>query len=190
MGAVGIFLFILIGSSLGYAVARYNHRFPAFKMMRNFLIGKHEDLSLLSEEETRPLQIERGKGMVVPSWQAQEIEGVVKFLQAHTTPGEAIFSFPEVGNFSFWADRPFVGRFPIATFSWMNERWYNELLSDFKNTKPKYVIMTHVGHRTFPEVWYFRNPKNKKYFEEFTNLILANYNLKESFSSVGIYQLK
>jgi len=187
---LGFFVIALIGSSLGYSIARYNHRFPVFKMAKNAFVGKQEDLSLLAGEEKRPLRIERGKGMIVPSWQADEIEKITDFLKVNTRPDEKIFSFPEVGNFSFWADRPFVGRFPIATFSWMDERWARELFRDLKAAKPKYVIMTHVGHRTFPAEWYFRNPKNIIHFKEVTDYILAHYNLKESFSSVGLYQLK
>ena len=128
--------------------------------------------------------------MVIPRWQADEIEGVVAFIQAHTRSDEEIFCYPEVGNFAFWADRPFVGRFPIGTFSWIYEKWYREMVDDFKEAKPKYVVMTHIGHRTFPAAIYFRHPKNIPKFKEVTQLILDNYVLVKSFESVGIYQRK
>ncbi len=123
LGAVGFIYFVtcgLIGSSLGYAWQRYNSRFVMFKMVRNKILHKDTGNSdILSGQETRTVALKRMRGMVIPRWQADEIEGVVKFIQANTSPEEAIFYYPEVGNFAFWADRPFVGRFSIGTFSWI-----------------------------------------------------------------------
>lgn len=185
------FVFCLIGSSLGYSVQRFNHRFTMFKIVRNKITGKDiESLKPLQGQETKRMELARLRNMTIPRWQADEIEGVVAFIQTHTHPDEAIFYYPEVGNFAFWADRPFVGRFPVATFSWMGDEWHRELFDDFKKATPRYVVMTHLGHRTFPEEWYFRNKSNVGKFQEITNLILDNYVLVKSFESVGIYQRK
>lgn len=184
-------IFCLIGSSLGYSIQRYNHRFTLFRMLRHKLSGKDmKDVTLLHGQETRTMTMERVKGMTVPRWQAEEIEGVVKFLRENTAPEEETFYYPEVGNFAFWADRPFVGRFPIGTFSWIEDRWHRELVNDFKKAKPKYVIMTHLGHRTFPAAIYFRRPKNIPKFKEVTKLITDNYVPVKSFEAVAIYQRK
>ena len=128
--------------------------------------------------------------MVVPAWQAEEIEGVTKFLQENTAPDEPVFTFPELGNFNFWADRPFVGRFPIATFSWYQDRWHRELVADFKKTQPRFVVMTNLGHRTFPAALYFKYEKNVRKFNEVTQLILDHYTVVKSFESVSIYKRK
>jgi hypothetical protein len=151
---------------------------------------KVKGISLLENQDIATLRMERANGHVVPQWQKEEIQGVVEFLKANTISDEKVFCYPEVGNFNFWANRPFVGKFPIHTFTWMYEPWYQETLRDFKEAKPKYVVMTHLGHRTFPEVWYFRNPRNKEHFEEMTQLILTNYRMIRSFESVGIYERK
>jgi len=50
--------------------------------------------------------------------------------------------------------------------------------------------MTNLGHRTFPDAWYFRNPNNRQRFEQFTDLILKNYEPVKTFESVSIYRLK
>ncbi len=185
------FIFCLIGSSLGYSVQRFNHRFPIFKIVRNKILNKDmESANPLQGQEAKRMELARLRNMTIPRWQADEIEGVVKFIQANTAPDEATFYYPEVGNFAFWADRPFVGRFSIGTFSWIYEKWYKEMVDDFKKAKPKYVIMTHIGHRTFPAAIYFRHPKNIPKFKEVTDLILDNYVLVKSFESVGIYQRK
>jgi len=199
LGALGrtriIFInILLIGFVLSsgiYALGRLQHRFPMFLLIKKDLFHeKVQGLSLLENEEARPLQLERAHGMVVPSWQAGEIEDVVNFLKTHTGPQEAVFTYPELGNFNFWADRPFVGRFPIATFTWMYEPWHEELVNDFVNARPKYVIMTKLGHRTFPEEWYFRNKDNVTRFHLVTELILKNYECIRELASVSIYQLK
>lgn len=191
---VYVFRFLVGGlvlSSLGYSIQRYNHRFPIIKIIRKFVSKKSiEELSPLYGQETRTLNIERVKHMTVPRWQADEIEGVVAFLKKNTRPDEAIFCFPEVGNFAFWADRPFIGRFAIGTSAWVDERWHQELVDDFKRGSPKYVIMTHVGHRTFPAAIYFRYPKNIRKYKEITKLILDNYTPVKSFESVAIYERK
>jgi hypothetical protein len=183
------FVFFFVVGSLGYAIQRYDHRFAMFKWIKKEVFQqKVKGLSLLENMESATLHLERVDGITVPKWQAEEIQGVVEFLEKNTGPDEAVFTYPELGNFNFYADRPFVGRFPIATFTWMYQPWHEELLADFKKSKPEYVIMTNLGHRTFPHVWYFRNPKNKEWFELLTRLILDNYEVVEVFSSVSIYR--
>lgn len=184
-------VFTFIGSSLGYAFARYNKRFTMAKLLGNTLgYRRDKDLSLLHEVEKRSVRIRRAQGMVVPVWQAQEMEGVVGFLEEHTKAGEAVFAYPELGNFNFWADRPFIGRFPIATFSWIDEQWHRELVADFKKAAPRYVVMTNPGHRTFPREWYFRNRANAEKFNEMTRLILDHYRVVQTYESVSIYERK
>ena len=191
--ALRLLIMVFILSSLGYAFGRYNHRFTALKLLRYSLFHqdkKIDELKPLYGEPVKELTIDRLKFMTVPLWQAEEIEGVVKFIQEHTIPTEPIFCYPEVGNFAFWADRPLVGRFSVGTFAWVQDKWQRELVEDFKKARPKYVIMTHVGHKTFPAAIYFRWPENIRKFKEVTELILNNYTPVKSFESVAIYERK
>ena len=186
---VYLILMVFVAGSLGYAIQRYDHRFTMFKWIKKEVFQqKVKGLSLLENMESETLHLKRVDGITVPKWQAEEIRGVVEFLEENTAPDEAVFTYPELGNFNFYADRPFVGRFPIATFTWMEESWHQELLADFKNLKPRYVVMTNLGHRTFPRVWYFRNPKNKDRFDTFAKLILDDYEVVGVFPSVSIYR--
>lgn len=185
------FLFCaLVLSSVGYFIARCHHRFPMFQLAVNAISGKNKDLSPLAKEERVTLRMDRANGLVVPKWQAEEFIGVTDFLTKNTAVDEVVFAFPEVGNFNFLADRPFVGKFPIVTFSWMKESWEEETIRQFQEMRPRYVVMTKVGHRTFPDVWYFRYPKNKERFTYVTNFILSNYEPVAAFNSVVIYQIK
>lgn len=186
---INFLILAFVGSSVGYAVARYNNRFVMARLLGNKLgYGDDKDLSFLAGIEKREVNIKRAKGMVVPVWQAQEMEEIVAFLEKNTKPDEVVFAYPELGNFNFWADRPFVGRFPIATFSWMDERWHEELITDFKKAAPRYVIMTNPGHRTFPKEWYFRNTNNIAKFNTMTELVLNNYRPVKTFESVSLYE--
>ena len=79
--AVNFLIIAFIGSSLGFALTRYNRRFVMFKLIQGYGGGKRDkDLSLLHEVKKRPVRIERAKGMVVPAWQADEMEEIVGFL--------------------------------------------------------------------------------------------------------------
>ena len=189
--AANFLIIALIGSSLGYAVTRYSRRFVMFKFIQGcFSGGMDKDLSLLHDVPKRPVHIARAEGMVVPTWQADEMEGIVGFLEKNTDPDEAVFTYPELGNFNFWVDRPFVGRFPIVTFSWMDERWYAELVANLTNHLPRYVIMTNPGHRTFPKEWYFRNKANIKKYNDMTQFILDRYEVVQPYESVSLYKRK
>ena len=189
--AIYFLVVAFIGSSLGYAFTRYSRRFVIVKYLGNKLgYRKDKDLSLLHDVERRAVNIERARGMVVPMWQADEMEGIVGFLKKNTKPGEMIFCYPEVANFNFWADRPFPGRFPIASFSWMTDEWHRELVAAFKESRPRYVIMTKPGHRTFPVEWYSRNKTNIKKFNEMTGLILEQYAPIKTYESVSLYERK
>ncbi|OGX38765.1 MAG: hypothetical protein A3C36_00825 [Omnitrophica WOR_2 bacterium RIFCSPHIGHO2_02_FULL_52_10] len=189
--AVNFLIIAFVGSSLGYAITRYSRRFVMFKLIKGYFSGGiDKDLSLLHDVEKRAVNIDRARGMVVPVWQAEEMEGIVGFLEKNTEPDEAVFTYPELGNFNFWADRPFVGRFPIATFSWMDERWHAELVADLKKNLPRYVVMTNPGHRTFPQEWYFRNKANIKKHDDMTRFILERYEVLRPYESVSLYKRK
>ncbi len=189
--AINFIFFAFVISSLGFSIQRFERRFTVVKWVKkNIFHQRVEGISLLEKEETEVLRLKRADGMIVPRWQAQEIREVVRFLEDNTRSDEPVFTYPELGNFNFWADRPFVGRFPIATFTWMSDPWHRELLADFQKTRPRYVIMTNLGHRTFPDKWYFRNPQNRERFNTFTKLILDNYEPVKAFESVSIYKRK
>ncbi len=183
------FIFALVMSSLGYSFARAGRHFPLYKIVCDKLAGKpSKDYSLLRDQEKKFLMIERAKGMIVPAWQAEDIEQTVDFITRHTQEGEAVLTYPELGNFNYWCDRPFIGRFPIATLSWADEGWHREYVEDIKRVNPRYVIMTNLGHRTFPSQLYFKFPGNIVKFKEVTGYILKNYKPVKTLSSLTIYE--
>ncbi len=183
-------LFGLFGSSLGYSIDRYNKRFTFFKVVRNFLLGKDiAPLKPLSETPTRPLNIERGRGMIVPVEQAEELEAITRLIEQRTKKEDIVFMYPELGAYSFLVDRPFLGRFPMATFSWFNDRWHEKFLSEFKKTKPQYIIFP----KKLPPRWetvYFGHEANKRKYDDIVNIISADYFLETTTPASYVYKIK
>jgi len=184
-----LFCFILIGSSIGYSIARYNHRFFSFKYVRNLIIQKKEDLRPLAGNKFKRLTLERAKGMVVPVSQAEDIEQISEFFQKNTKPREPVFMFPELGSYSFIVDRPFVGRFPIVTFSWFGDNWHEELFQDLQDLRPQFAVMPKELPPRFEEV-YFLVKENRKKCRQVMDYVHNNYVLVQSTPTLNIYKLK
>jgi len=79
--------------------------------------------------------------------------------------------------------------FLTATFSWLSPNWHNELITNLKESRPKYVIGDkELGH--WFEDTYFLVAENKHYFDQTSQFILDHYELYQETPSYGIYQLK
>ena len=180
----------LIGSSIGYSMARFNHRFFVFKFLGDKIKGKDTAyLRPLSDAASRPLKIERAKGIIVPMEQADELEQIQEFVQKHVAQDEAVFTYPELGAYNFLVDRRFYGRFPLATFAWFNDRWHRELLDQLNAAKPRYVIL----EKEIPQYWkdvYLGQEPNRKKFQEMMDFIYGNYTIVGETRLSYIYRLK
>lgn len=185
-----IFIVVLLASSLGYAIARFNHRFVAFKILRDVMTGKDtRHLMPLANEKSAVLNFDRAKGIVVPVAQADELEAVVQFLQTQTTPTDVIFTYPELGIYNFFADRPFLGRFPIATFSWMSSNWHHELVTQLRSGKVEYVIL----QKEMPKDWYqvyLGTEANRIKYDEVMGIIQSEFVLKTETPLSYIFEPK
>lgn len=186
---INFFCFALIGSSIGYTIARYNHRFFSFKYVRNLIIQKKEDLRPLAGDKTKRLTLERVRGMVVPVSQAEDIEQISEFFQKHTKPREPVFMFPEIGSYSFIVDRPFVGRFPMVTFSWFGVNWHEELFQDLQEVRPQFAVIPKELAPHFEEL-YFLVQENRKKYRQVLDYVYTNYELVQSTPTLNIYKSK
>lgn len=185
------FLIIAIaGSSIGYAIQRYNNRFFAFKFLRNKLSGK-EISSLRPFQETgwRALSLERGRWVIVPEEQADELEQIDDFVRRNLRPGEPLMTYPELGTYNFFVDRPFAGRFALSTFSWFNDRWHEEYMRQLSLEKPRYIVL----EKDISEYWkavYLVPAANRRKFDQMMDFIHSNYVLIHETPRSGIYRLK
>ncbi len=173
-----MFLIALIIISLGFSIQRF------IRMMQK----DQKNLKLFEAEHPSTLSQERLKFLTLPLSQAQEFEAVTRFIQTHTQPHEPVFMFPELGVYSFVVDRPFVGRFPMVTSSWLNPQWHEELLDALKTEKPHYAVLS----KTLPDYFqtiHFHQPQNRVYYETVRNFILKNYHIVQKTSDSYIYEL-
>jgi len=177
-------------SSVCYAIKRYNDRFFMFQYVRNKILQKDvKRLLPLSNEQSKTLTIKRVRGMIAPAAQVENLEQLAKFISDKTAENEVIFMFPEYGAYSFILDRPFVGRFPMVTFSWMNDQWPDELMENLRAQKPRYAILPRTLDPTFEKA-YFKVRQNKERFDEMMAYINKNYTIDEVCISSYIYKRK
>lgn len=182
-------LFLFCGSSLGYSIDRFNKRFIFFKIVRDKLMGKNIDyLRPLAGEKSRALKIERAEGVITTESQANDIEQVVSFLQDNTNADEVVFMHSEMGIYNFFADRKFLGRFPLYTFAWFDEGWFDEFCKDFLEVKPKFVVI----RKDFPTNWkevYLAKKNNVIKYEKLLKMISDNYHFVKETENAKIYQI-
>ncbi|HOW36078.1 MAG TPA: hypothetical protein PL155_06675 [Candidatus Omnitrophota bacterium] len=177
-------------SSLAFSAERYHKRFFAFQWLRDAISGKDcSKIIPLATVPSRPLALKRAQGMVVPVDQAEELDAVIGFLEKNTTPQETILMYPELGTYSFLADRPFPGRFPIPTFSWFNERWHREFMSDLKVQPPRFVVLAKELKSNWMTV-YFAVKESRDNYAQVMDFITSNYRLRTATPASYIYELK
>lgn len=111
-----------------------------YQMHKKHTISTFAKAVPTSNIELSPLGIERAKGILVPQKQAEEIEGVTRYIIPKTASGEPVFTFPTHGIYNFLADRSTVGRFNIAGLAWTSPKYRKELLVELKTVKPRYII--------------------------------------------------
>lgn len=176
IAGISLLSIMFVMSSYGYAMQRYNHRFISFRIIKDWIgkgHSKNEMIPTLKEDSVR-LTEGRVAGLVAPVEQAESISEMTKFLREKAAPDDPILFFPELGTHYFITDRPFIGRFPMTTFAWMNPEWHKELFADIQKNPPKYVLMDRDPGPTFAQA-YFKIPQNKEFFDDIQNYIDEHY---------------
>jgi hypothetical protein len=179
-------IFSFLASSVGYSIARYNHRFFAFQ----YIFGKDiSKFSFKDNKETRPLNIDRAKGIIVENAQADELEAVERYTKEYIAPKDLVLTFPELGTYNFLFDRMFAGRFPLVTLSWFKEDWHEQVMNVFRSKKAKYIFLQKdLGH--YWEDVYLATEANRQKFQEALDFIHTNYEVVEETPATYILKLK
>ena len=97
--------------------------------------------------------------------------------------------YPELGMYHFLFDRPFLGRFPITTFSWFNDQWFLEYLQHLKSKQAKYIVI----QKDLPKNWYqiyLGYAPNIKKFDQMNDVIKKEYQLFKELTNLSIYKRK
>jgi len=189
---INFLIFAFIMSSVWYSMARYNHRFFAYKFIRDKLTGRDtEYLKPLVNEQTRALNIDQARGIIVPVQQADELEQIDAFVRNHVAENEILFTYPELGTYNFFFDRRFFGKYPLATFTWFNDRWHDEYLTELNLSKPEYVIVQKdIAKFTEGKGVYSSRKENRKKFRDVMSFISAHYRIESVTALSNIYKRK
>jgi len=186
VGLMYIFIGGVILSSIIYPIVRMNKRFYAFKYVRNKIMGNEtESLKPLHDQEKIELSLNRVNGLTVPALQAQDFVELTKFMNDHTSPQDAVLMYPEGAAYSFIIDRPFVGRFPMANFSWFNDKYHDEYMASLSIAKAKFAVIPKELPYYFDKTHFIVESNIHKY-DEAMQFIGSNYEIVKTTPTLNI----
>jgi len=133
------------------------------------------------------LNIKTAQGLLVPDWQAGEINSLVTYIQKNTSPDEIIPAFPDRGVFNFFFDRPCLGRFCQADIASFREDWMKEFFSRLKESKPRYIVYKREIDCFEPLISDYPVVRNRDRIRSF---IKNNYSIETSFVNFDVYKIK
>jgi len=184
--SVYVLLVGVMGSSIGYSITRMNKRFYAFKYARNKIMGNETDsLRPLYNQEKIKLDLNRVKGLTVPALQAQDFVELTKFVNDYTAPEDVVLMYPEGAAYSFIIDRPFVGRFPMANFSWFNDEYHDEYMASLRKAKAKFAVIPKELPHYFDKS-HFIVKSNRHKYDEVMDFIDRNYEIRKTTPTLNI----
>jgi len=184
--AINIFIGGVILSSIGYPIQRYNKRFFAFKFIRNSITGKEKrSLKPLYDVEKKKMGLKRVRGLIVPMAQALDFIMLDQYISSHTSSQDPVLMYPEGAAYSFIIDRPFVGRFPMANFSWFNEDDHQEYLVSLAKARAEYAVVPKELPHYF-EKTHFIVKRNKEKYDEVMRFINNNYKIVKTTPTLNI----
>ncbi|MCG8429830.1 MAG: hypothetical protein MJA29_01465 [Candidatus Omnitrophica bacterium] len=139
--------------------------------------------------DTHPLMLttRRSHGVVVPGWQAEEINGVVTYLIEHTASGEPVFGFPDLGTFNFLADRPCWSRFCQMDIASYRPEWTDGFFERLDTQPPRVIVARRERDVFEPFLDEFPISMNRQRVRAF---IEERYVHRASFGGLTIYHLR
>ncbi|NQT75350.1 MAG: hypothetical protein HQ566_02385 [Candidatus Omnitrophica bacterium] len=180
-----LFIVLVPLYSVVFSLYKYNKRFFIFKEVKSLVADRRHTAIPYSEPEPLAIESGRAKGVIVPSHQARDIDLAVEYIRLYTDERETVFTFPDLGAYNFFTDRPPLGRFYTAEFSFLHPAWFEELMSDLKREKPRYVICATNFSRLEP----FR-PVLGMYLDEVTEYLDENYSIVRSYTNIKILRAR
>ncbi|MCS5636923.1 MAG: hypothetical protein NZ990_10420 [Myxococcota bacterium] len=93
------------------------------------------------DEDYRVIAVERAGSARVPRWQAEEIEGLTRYLRGELEPEDPLFAYPDLGIFNYFADKPHITRFQIPILAAADKGWSGELMHSLENEPPPVVLL-------------------------------------------------
>lgn len=140
-----------------------------------------------SGTEPGKLTARRAQGVIVPDWQAEEINQVVSYIEEHIPQHEPLFCFPDRGVYNFLADRPCWSRFCWMDVASYDQAWTKEFFARLYGQSPRYIVARMEEEVFEPFLKEYPIVQNRRAVREF---ISKEYDRMASFGSIGIYRIK
>ena len=151
----------VIISTVIYSIGRIEARFYKTSWVCDLISGSEQvKKAWVNGSPVTAIDLPRISHMTIPVWQAKDLEQLKAFVDAHVPAHETVWMYPELGSLNFILQRPWVGRFPIATLSWMDEGWFADYVKALERDPPGYAIVNKVMPFYF-EQGYFLVPANR-----------------------------
>jgi len=183
-----VLLAMVIISSVVYSTGRFITRF--YKSSWMCQLTTHSDngkAELINGSAVTSIDLPRLKNMTIPVWQAQDLEQLKTFIDVHVPPHEAVWMYPELADLHFILDRPWVGRFPMAILSWMDEGSFADYKMTLEKNPPRYAIVARMKQFYFNGP-YFLVPSNRIKHEQMMQFLYNHYVIETQTPSYLVYR--
>ncbi len=183
-----VLLAAVIISSAIYGIGRFKTRFYKFSWVCQLITSKDEGKkALINGSPVTPIDLPRIRHMTIPLWQATDLEQLTRFVDEHVPAHEAVWMYPELGSLNFILQRPWVGRFPMATLSWEDESWFTEYETALGANSPGYAIVNKKMPFYFDTV-YFLVPANRIKHERMMKFLYDHYMIEAQTPTYFVYR--
>lgn len=183
-----VLLAAVVLSTAIYSIGRFETRFHKFSWVFQLIEGKNaRKQSKINGAPVIPIDLPRISHMTVPEWQAKDLEGLKSFIDGHVPAHEAVWMYPELGSLNFMLQRPWVGRFPMATLSWLDEGWFAGYETALERDPPRYAIVNKVMPFYF-DTTYFLVPANRIKHERIMQFLHGHYVIETQTPTYFVYR--
>jgi HEAT repeat protein len=165
-GAVVLPLYLLLAILLLPALRRIDY------MLRAWRDGDTTAVVRLASERA-PLVVEPGAARMFDS-----LSATVEYLQAHTRPGEAVFTFPVLDVLCFLADRHNPTRHGYFFPGWPGHAVEAEVIDALEERPPRYIVTLHQHSLFFATA--------PVYFFNLRQYVLGNYRLERRIGLLDV----
>jgi hypothetical protein len=178
----------VIISSVIYSVGRFQTRYYKSSWVCQLISGKDKGKgALIDGSSVTPIDLPRIRHMIIPVWQAKDLEQLKAFVDGHVPAHEAVWMYPELGSLHFILNRPWVGRFPMATLSWMNEGWFADYAAALERNPPRYAIVSKEKQFYFDRA-YFLVSANRIKQERMMQFLYNHYVIETQTPTYFVYR--
>jgi len=177
--AGAILLTAVIISTGIYSIGRFKTRYYKFSWASQLVDGKdRKKQAVINGSLLSPIDLPRIRHMTIPVSQLEDLEQLSQFVNEHVPVQETVWMYPELGSLNFILQRPWVGRFPMATLSWLDDGWFAEYEKTLELSPPRYAIINKKMPYYF-ETIYFLVPANRIKHERIMRFLHEHYVIEE-----------